>query len=288
MEGQETMNDACFDISDNLNCLNPEMVELEPHARRKGLDPRPTAGLTAIRILILDHHPMVGDIFRQTLIEAGHRVESTEDQDETGKVLEYAPGCIILNLFPICGKRPFNLIDETRSWFQGPIIVVSEACSESTRVMAFRRGADEYLCAPFGLREFTARMDALLRRSYHPSPPLDYLKVGRLLIDMAARSAFLNGQELQLTNKEFDILVCLAKKPGVVVSAETLLSQVWGASFIHYSQTLRVHISNLRRKARSVSALPDFIRSVPSNGYILALKESPPSLDNFAGPSGAL
>jgi len=283
------MNDSCFDISGNLDCLNPEMVELELHARGRGADPRPTARLTATQILILDHHPMVGYIFRQTLINAGHRVESTEDtQNETGKVLEYAPDCVILNLFPLCGKRPFNLIDETRSWFQGPIIVVSEACSESTRVMAFRRGADEYLCAPFGLREFTARMDALLRRSSHPSPPLDYLKVGRLLIDRAARSAFLNGQELQLTNKEFDILVCLAKNPGVAVSAETLLSQVWGASFIHYSQTLRVHISNLRRKARSVSALPDFIRSVPSNGYILAFQQPPTSPDRFASPSADL
>ena len=244
----------------------------------KELNLQRTAPVRAARILIVDHEPAVAPIFRQTLIDAGHRLESTEKiQGNEEPLGEYAPHCIILNLNSRDDKRPFHLIDEIRSWFRGPIMVVSDMCSESTKVSAFERGADEYVCVPFGLREFAARVDALLRRT-SPSPDR-HLRVGQLHIDRAARAAFLNGEALDLTHKEFDILVCLAQNPGVVMSAESLLSRVWGTGFVHYNQTLRVHISNLRKKARSASPVPDFIKSVPGNGYVLAL-ETPPPIQN--------
>jgi DNA-binding response OmpR family regulator len=251
----------------NLAFFKPGMVPLERRAAKE----------RAARILIVDHDSTVAPIFRQTLADTGHRIESTEGmQFEAAALREYAPQCMILNLNPRDGKRPFNLIDEARSWFQGPIMVVSDVCSESTKVSAFERGADDYACVPFGLREFAARVDALLRRTASPSPARHF-KVGPLHIDRAARSAFLNGQALALTHKEFDILFCLARNPGVVISAEALLSEIWGSGFVHYNQTLRVHISNLRRKLRSVTAFADFIRSVPGNGYLLAIQPPSPS-----------
>jgi DNA-binding response OmpR family regulator len=205
-------------------------------------------------------------------MEAGHDIIVTEDiGSQAGAFGEYAPHCLILNLNSVDGCPPFRLLDDARSWFDGAIIAVSEACDESVRVTAFERGADDYICVPFGLDEFVARLDALLRRTIQrPRPRL--LNIGGLHIDRGARTATLNGQPLELTNKEFDILVCLGQNHGLVVSAEALLKQVWGTEFTHYHQTLRVHISNLRKKTRSVSPLPDFIRSVTGNGYVLAFR----------------
>jgi len=235
-------------------------------------DPPLAAGETTARILIVDHDPAITPILGETLAEAGYRVESTASANcRRGTIAEFGPDCAILNLNPLDGKRPYDLIAETRAWFDGPLVAVSEVCSENVRVSAFERGADDYVCVPFGLREFSARIEALLRRGTQPSHTR-YLRLGGLHLDRAARSALLNGEALELTSKEFDILVCLARNPSVVVSTEALLSQVWGPDFVHYNQTLRVHISNIRKKARS--ALPDFIRSVPNHGYVMAVPQS--------------
>lgn len=268
-------SDLSGDHSRSLSFFKPGMPTLVHNG--KELDLRRAAKAKAARILVVDHDSTVAPIFRQTLADTGHRIQSTGDmQAEAEALREYAPQCVILNLNPRDGKRPFNLLDEARSWFHGPIMVVSDMCSESTKVTAFERGADDYVCVPFGLHEFAARVDALLRRTASPLPPR-HLKVGQLDIDRAARSAFLNGQALELTHKEFEILVCLARNPGVVISAEALLSEIWGTGFVHYNQTLRVHISNLRRKLRFVSAFTDFIRSVPGNGYLLVIQQPSPA-----------
>lgn len=117
------------------------------------LDLRRAAKTRAARILIVDHDSTVAPVFLQTLVDTGHCIQSTEGmQAEADALRDYAPQCTILNL-----KRPFNLLDEARSWFHGPIMVVSDMCSESTKVTAFERGVDDYACVPFGLREFAAR-----------------------------------------------------------------------------------------------------------------------------------
>jgi DNA-binding response OmpR family regulator len=233
-------------------------------------DSRPVAGGTAARILIVDHDPAITAIFRQTLTEVGHTIQSTLDCD-ANTIAGFAPHCVILNLNPLAGQPPFHLIDEIRYWLHQPVIAVSEACSEDVKVTAFERGVDDYVCVPLGLCEFAARIGALLRRA-NQSSRTRCLRIGSLLIDRGARTAALDEQDLDLTNKEFDILVYLAQNQGLVVSAESLLTQVWGAKYAHYQQTLRVHISNLRKKTRSASPLPDFIRSVPGNGYLMAFQ----------------
>jgi DNA-binding response OmpR family regulator len=178
---------------------------------------------------------------------------------------------VILNLNPLDGKPCFNRFDQTRSWFHDSIMAGLEMCSASVRVTAFERGANDYVCVLFSIREFAAPIAALLQRATRPSIRR-YLTVGGLQIDQAARSTLLNGKVLELTSKEFDILVRLAQNPGVVVSAEALPSQVWGPGLVHHNQSLRLHISNLRKKAGSASA--DFIRSIPSNAYVTALQQS--------------
>jgi DNA-binding response OmpR family regulator len=171
---------------------------------------------------------------------------------------------VILNLNPLDGKPCFNRFDETRSWFHDYVIAVSE-------VTAFERGANDYVCVSLSIREFAGPIAGLLQRMTRPLITR-YLRVGGLQIDQAAGSTLLNGKELELTSKEFDVLVRLAQNPGVVVSAEALPSQVWGPGLVHHNQSLRFQISNLRKKARSAST--DFIRTIPSNAYVAALQQS--------------
>ena len=142
--------------SRSLSFFKPGMPTLVHTGKELGL--RRAAKTRAARILIVDHHSTVAPIFLQTLADIGHSNQSTGGmQAEADGLREYAPQCMILNLNPRDGKRPFNLLDEARSWFHGPIMVVSDMCSENTKVTAFERGAEDYTCVPFGLREFAAR-----------------------------------------------------------------------------------------------------------------------------------
>jgi DNA-binding response OmpR family regulator len=262
--------------------------ELGQRARFTAAHDARSFGSLAAKILILDHDRQVARVVRQVLLDAGHHIALTKDAEMGAVIEQFAPACIVLGIYADNCEIALNRIAETRSRIQAPIVVVSQACYENTIVHAFECGADDYVCTPFGTREFVARINAWLRRTAQ-EPSTRYLRVGNLQIDRGARSALLNGDELQLTNKEFDILVCLALNPGVMVSNEAILSVVWGARFVHYVQTLRVHVSNLRKKMRAISASYDFIRSGAGNGYVLVspLASSPSVLPAHCSPAGS-
>ena len=145
------------------------------------------------------------------------------------------------------------------------IIAVTARGEERDKVTGLRVGADDYVVKPFSMAELQARIEALLRRAVrHAPPPQEVVEVGPLRIDCAARTVQLDSRPIPLTRKEFDILASLARQPGVALSRERILLDVWQTTWSG-KHTLEVHVGSLRAKLGQ----PDLVETVRGVGYRL-------------------
>ena len=148
-----------------------------------------------------------------------------------------------------------------------PILVLTARGEEADKVRGLRLGADDYVTKPFGAMEFLARVDALLRRSRlsAPAPVLD--RFGEVEVNRAARTVKRHGVPVALTPKEFDLLIALMDRAGVVVSRGDLLSAVWGYQQDISTRTVDLHVSELRAKLEPNASQPVYIITVRKTGY---------------------
>jgi len=146
-----------------------------------------------------------------------------------------------------------------------PIIVVTARGEEADRVVGLELGADDYVVKPFGLRELIARIRAVTRRTEHRATTAGPLHVGALEVDERARRASLDGRELDLTPKEFDLLAALARDPGAAISRRRLLEEVWQTNWYGSAKTIDVHMAALRKKL----GRPGVIETVRGIGFRL-------------------
>lgn len=143
----------------------------------------------------------------------------------------------------------FQVCRELRARSDVPIIMLTAKGEEIDRVVGLELGADDYVVKPFGMRELVARIRAVARRGApRAGAARAALVVGGLVIDVRARRASLDGRELALTVKEFDLLALLAAEPGVVVERPMILREVWNTSWYGSSKTVDVHVASLRKK----------------------------------------
>jgi DNA-binding response OmpR family regulator len=169
-----------------------------------------------------------------------------------------------------------ELCREWRRESSVPIIMLTARGTETDRVVGLELGADDYVVKPFSVAEVAARIRAVLRRAQQPVPPTrEPVTLGGLAIDPATRSASLDGDDLGLTRKEFDLLARLARDAGRVVSREDLMSDVWDENWFGSTKTLDVHIGFLRRKLGDDAADPRYLRTVRGVGFLLAAPGAP-------------
>ena len=152
------------------------------------------------------------------------------------------------------------------------ILMLSSRCSELDRVLGLEIGADDYLTKPFSIREFLARVKALLRRvellrSEASQKLQKVIQAGDLTVDVEKRKVTLRGNPVPLTAKEFDLLLHFANNPGRVYTRMELLNQVWGYRYEGYEHTVDSHINRLRAKIEEDPAKPDYILTVWGIGY---------------------
>lgn len=154
---------------------------------------------------------------------------------------------------------------------QIPIMMLTCRGEESDKVLALELGADDYVTKPFGILELMARTKALLRRAdqVHAEKPDDHqcITFKDLVIDINKRKASVRGKRMELTNKEFDLLVLLAKHPGKSFSRHELLELTWGVAFSGYEHTITSHINRLRIKIESDLHKPEYILTAWGTGY---------------------
>ena len=152
-----------------------------------------------------------------------------------------------------------------------PVIILTARGREADRVRGLRLGADDYVVKPFGLRELVARIRAVSRRASGRPGPRNVLRSDGLEVDLGARRVTVDGREVQLTVKEFDLLALLAADPGVVVDRKRILREVWDTTWYGSSKTVDVHVASLRKKLGDPTLVEDLHAPAPScPGALLA------------------
>jgi two-component system, OmpR family, response regulator RegX3 len=149
-----------------------------------------------------------------------------------------------------------------------PIIMLTARDGETDAVVGLEMGADDYVTKPFRLRELMARINAALRRAGASLDDPETLTSGDLTMDVAPRSVALNGREIHLLPREFDLLHYLMQNPGVVLTRSRLLETVWGPEYLGDTRTVDVHVRRLRAKIEPDDDQPRYIRTVHGVGYV--------------------
>ena len=184
-------------------------------------------------------------------------------------ILRSPPQLIVLDLM-LPGKNGFQICKEIRDrGLNTPIIMLTARSQETDKVRGLELGADDYVTKPFSLAELVARIRAVLRR-YEDDSHRDIYRIGQLALDMARHDVSKGGKPVQLTDKEFQILALLMKRPGVVVTRDELLNRLWGEDVYVTPRTVDTHISALRRKIEEDPEKPIYILSVRNVGYKFA------------------
>jgi DNA-binding response OmpR family regulator len=224
------------------------------------------------RVLVVEDDQFVRSALIRHLTEATHTVRSVGTALEAlREVAHFSFDVVILDLgLPdLDGSEALKML---RGITEVPVIVATARDEETEIVRLLNAGADDYLTKPFSVEVLSARMAAVLRRSrIDPSggqPPTRLIEVGGLAIDPLRRHATLDGAELDLTRREFDLLTFLAGRPGVVVPRKELLAEVWQQSYGD-DQTIDVHLSWLRRKLGETAARPRYLHTLRGVGVKL-------------------
>jgi two-component system response regulator RegX3 len=224
------------------------------------------------RVLLVEDEASISEPFSQALAREGFVPVVVRTLAEARVALtERDPDIMLLDLMLPDGDGR-DLAREVRSASKVPIIMLTARGSEIDRVVGLELGADDYVVKPFAAAEVIARIRAVLRRSRQPQP-VERLTAGEVTVDLAARRAWLAGDELSLTRKEFDLLARLARSPGRVVTRENLMSDVWDENWFGSTKTLDVHMAALRRKLGEGSDAPRHIQTVRGVGFRLSATE---------------
>lgn len=225
------------------------------------------------RILVVDDDEMIHRVVGLALQQEGYRVAfASTGQEAIESAMSQPPSLIILEL-ALPDKSGLEVCEELRSWYLGPLVILSGNGEELTVVDALDAGADDYLTKPFRPSELLARMRALFRRyQSHPKGP-SVIEAGDVRVDLARRRVVREGREIRLTRTEFEILILLAQNLEVVVTSKMILDRVWGPTRGDYMQTLRVHVGHLRKKIEPEPGSPKYILTEPSVGYRFAVPE---------------
>lgn len=178
---------------------------------------------------------------------------------------------IILDIM-LPGKDGLEVCREIRSAkLKTPILMLTARSEEIDKILGLEMGADDYLTKPFSIRELTARVKAILRRTSTLSSggqgSHEILRYDDLVIDKNKRKVILNSERVELTPKEFDLLALMAGNPGKSYSRENLLNVIWGYEFAGYEHTVNSHINRLRTKIESDLSKPKFILTSWGVGY---------------------
>ena len=218
-------------------------------------------------VLVVEDEPGVREVLRFHLEHAGYTVRACATAGEGWASLEGADVVVLDWMLP--DESGLSWLKRLRghAGLAGlPVLMLTARAGELDRVEGLDAGADDYLTKPFGAAELAARVRALLRRSTADRAK-GRLQVGDLEVDLDAGVAVLNGQTLELTRREFDLLAFLAAHPNRVYSRQELLDRVWGVDFVGGERTVDQHITQLRARLGDDPATPGLLETVRGKGY---------------------
>ncbi len=227
-------------------------------------DPKPL-------IVVIEDEAPIRRFLRASLPLHGYRMgEAVTAAEGMRCVAEQRPDLVILDL-GLPDMDGLDVVRQIRKWSEVPIVVLSARERESDKIAALDAGADDYLTKPFGIGELLARLRVALRHGAHRgAPEAAAFDCGSWSVDLAARRVFVDGDEVHLTPTEYRLLTVLIRHAGKVVTHRQLLRELWGDEHEDAQHTLRVHISQLRRKLEPDPTRPHHLMTEPGVGYRLS------------------
>jgi two-component system KDP operon response regulator KdpE len=223
--------------------------------------------MTPKRILVIDDEFQITRVLKRSL--GAHRYDvRTAADGESGldTFSDFHPDLVITDL-SMPGMSGIDVCKAIRRTSDVPIIVLSVKGEEQTKVEALDAGADDFITKPFGMNELLARVRASLRRGPAEVEQATIVNAGDFKLDHSKREVSVDGNEIHLTPKEFELLAYLIEHSDRVITHRTLLSKIWGGDYTEQTEYLRVFIGNLRKKIEPTPSKPRYILTEPWVGY---------------------
>lgn len=222
------------------------------------------------RLLVVDDERAILELVTYHLTREGYQVETAEDgRLAVDRVIKESFDLVILDVM-LPGLSGLEACRAIRQSTDVPIIMLTARKDEVDRVLGLELGADDYVTKPFSPRELTARVKAILRRSAKGRDDSGDVRLPGLSVDVERRTVEVDGQPVNLTFTEFELLTILARHPGRAFTRDELLVRVWGEDFFGDSRTVDVHVRHLREKLHEDPQKPRFIETVRGVGYRFA------------------
>jgi two-component system, OmpR family, KDP operon response regulator KdpE len=219
-------------------------------------------------ILVIDDEPQIRRFVSAGLQLHGYAVREAINGAAGLEAIEYArPDLVILDI-GLPDMSGIEVLQTMRSWSNAPVIVLSVELDEEQKVRLLKGGADDYMTKPFGIAELAARCEAALRRYHKAADKAPVVRIGPITFDPAARVITLDGKQISLTRKEFQLLRALASHLGLVVTHDQLMKDIWGDSAPD-TQYLRTLVRQLRQKLEIDPSQPKLLVSESGVGYRL-------------------
>lgn len=223
---------------------------------------------TPARILIVDDEPSITEFVSYAMQKEGYQTEIASDGEEALRKIEQQHFDLFILDIMLPGIDGYELCRRIRAKMSTPILFLSARDTELNKVVGLELGADDYLAKPFGVRELLARTRALLRRSQGKEMVSgNEISAGGITLNEDTHVAQGDKGAIDLTPREFELLACLMRNAGKVVSREDLLHDAWNWEFITETKTVDTHIKRLRDKIESAGYDPKLVETVRGYGY---------------------
>lgn len=226
---------------------------------------------TPARILVVDDEPSITEFVSYNLKKDGYEVSVAPDGDTAlGLAARTAFDLVILDVM-LPGMDGYEVCRRLRATSKVPVLFLSARDTELDKVVGLEIGGDDYLAKPFGVRELSARVKALLRRATPETKEAEVagerFEVAGVTLDESAHTATAERGEIDLTPREFELLACLMRHAGKVLSREQLLRDAWGWEYLVETKTVDTHVKRLRDKLEAAGVDPSLVETVRGYGY---------------------
>ncbi len=228
---------------------------------------------TNARVLVVDDEPSITEFVSYNLKKDGYEVSVAPDGDTALALAATTQFDLIVLDVMLPGMDGYEVCRRLRATSSVPVLFLSARDTELDKVVGLEIGGDDYLAKPFGVRELSARVKALLRRASTETRDSgvsgERFEIGGVVLDEAAHSATATGGAIDLTPREFELLACLMRHSGKVLSREQLLRDAWDWEYLVETKTVDTHVKRLRDKLESAGVDPTLVETVRGYGYRL-------------------
>ena len=222
------------------------------------------------RVLVVDDEKLIVKGIRFSLEQDGYEVDCAYDGEEAIEMAKKTEYDIVLLDVMLPKHDGFEVCQAIREFSDMPVIMLTAKGSDMDKILGLEYGADDYITKPFNILEVKARIKAIIRRTAKQEKKADTagrIQAGDMTIERDNRRVYIEGREINLTAKEFDVLELLATHPNQVYSREKLLTMVWGADYPGDARTVDIHIRRLREKVETNSSEPKYVHTKWGVGY---------------------